>query len=314
MAQGAKIGTSSGTGVIDSFLRVAHQGNDTFQEGYNTDFRPVEYDENTDANFTDSILLADIPIRFGSDIDINGDGVADLPVGQFYELRLDLNQNNSDHFISLEALSLYLGTDPNLTDFDSQYDGGTGFAGDNDVLVYNMDGVDPDGTAKNDEEIYVILNALESGSGDADSVFYINKTYFDSALDSVENSEDYEYFYLYSAFGGDIYQDDVRGHTSYTLTKDAEKADADGDFDGENDSLEASLGDTVSVDTNSNFEEWNVIKEPKITIAGEKFVDLDADGTKDAGEGDVPVGQSLNYIAGLTAIQMVPLMMASCFS
>src|SRR3989442_1746946 len=43
----------TGTGVIDSFVRVS-AANQDIEQGYNTDGRPVAYDEITDPNFTRS--------------------------------------------------------------------------------------------------------------------------------------------------------------------------------------------------------------------------------------------------------------------
>jgi hypothetical protein len=279
IAQGRQVGTSSGTGVIDSFVRLAKQGKAGFEEGINGDFRPVEFDEKTDANFTDSLLLEDIPIRFAADIDINGDGIFNDfnldPTTTFYELRLDLNQTNANSFISLEAWTIYLGNAPDLTGFDSQYATGTGF-GANSLFVYNMDG-DIAGVAQNDPDTYVILNAIESGSGDADYLFYLNTDFVDDALTLAGDPSGFDWFYLYSAFGGDVLRDN---EDDFELTLDVDVND-DGDS---KDSLEAAAGDTVSITGNSNFEEWNIIKEPKISISGVKFEDLDADGVKDAGE------------------------------
>src|SRR3954471_17682795 len=51
----------SGTGFIDSFLRIEKTGGGGAEQGYNTDFRPVEFDEKTDHNFTRSIRVSDVP-------------------------------------------------------------------------------------------------------------------------------------------------------------------------------------------------------------------------------------------------------------
>src|SRR2546430_1905376 len=47
-------GITSGTGLIESFVRLEKDG---IEQGYNTDSRPVQFDEKTDATFTHSIQL-----------------------------------------------------------------------------------------------------------------------------------------------------------------------------------------------------------------------------------------------------------------
>src|ERR1043165_1086665 len=47
----------TGTGVLNSFLRIQH---DSAEEGYNTDFRKVEFDQTNDIH-TRSLLLSEIP-------------------------------------------------------------------------------------------------------------------------------------------------------------------------------------------------------------------------------------------------------------
>ena len=56
----------TGTGYIDSFVRVLAKSNGTVEQGYNTDARPVQYNELT-GNFTHSIRLSDVP-----EVTING--------------------------------------------------------------------------------------------------------------------------------------------------------------------------------------------------------------------------------------------------
>src|SRR5262245_41359498 len=47
--------SSSGTGVINSFVRI--QSNRSVEQGYNTDYRPTQYDENTSNSYTRAIKL-----------------------------------------------------------------------------------------------------------------------------------------------------------------------------------------------------------------------------------------------------------------
>jgi len=56
----------TGTGVINSFVRV-QSNKGAVQQGYNTDFRKVQFDENTSPQFTRSLSLDAVPI-----VDIGG--------------------------------------------------------------------------------------------------------------------------------------------------------------------------------------------------------------------------------------------------
>jgi hypothetical protein len=49
----------TGTGYIDSFLRLQHTG---VEEGYNTSARPFQYDQKEPINYTHDIQLKDVPI------------------------------------------------------------------------------------------------------------------------------------------------------------------------------------------------------------------------------------------------------------
>ena len=48
-----------GTGVLHSFVRM--EGSPT-EQGYNTNFRPLQFDEKADATFTRSLMLVNVPI------------------------------------------------------------------------------------------------------------------------------------------------------------------------------------------------------------------------------------------------------------
>src|SRR6266567_4097642 len=50
----------TGSGVIHSFVRIS--SNDAVEQGYNTDGRPLQYDENNSATFTRSLPVADLQI------------------------------------------------------------------------------------------------------------------------------------------------------------------------------------------------------------------------------------------------------------
>src|SRR5437899_1740853 len=67
----------TGTGVIDSFVRIQNNGT---EQGYNTSARPVQFDEKTDPNYTRPLLLSSVPV-----VNING--------VNYRQFLLDINQN-----------------------------------------------------------------------------------------------------------------------------------------------------------------------------------------------------------------------------
>lgn len=158
---------STGTGVIDPFVQLNPGGSTTTAQGYNTDFRPNEFDEQNPANFNHSVLLADVPI-----VTING--------VQYYQFMLDINENNNaaqDQYLSLDELQIFLGNAGNLTGFP----GGLG------TLVYDMDALG---------DSWVGLDyALNAGSGSGDMFANIPVSVFQGLDPSLI------YVYLYSQFG-----------------------------------------------------------------------------------------------------------------
>src|SRR5947209_7420248 len=96
----------TGSGVIHSFLRIqgvaAHS---TVQQGYNTDARPLQFNENKSPTFTRSMSLAGVPV-----VDFGGT--------QYYEFLLDINQKASQPLLSLDEVQLFTGGRPDLTGYD----------------------------------------------------------------------------------------------------------------------------------------------------------------------------------------------------
>lgn len=92
---------STGTGGIDSFVRI--QGNGT-ERGYNTDGTP-EFDTKT-GSFTHSLLLSSIP-----EVTIGGVG--------HREFLLDINQNSQ--FLSLDAIKIYIADAGNLASYPAAF-------------------------------------------------------------------------------------------------------------------------------------------------------------------------------------------------
>jgi len=161
----------SGTGVIDSFLRVQGTGNRTFEEGYNTS-NGTPYDDKG-GSFTHDIKVSDLNVTT-----IGGES--------YYGFLLDVAEPSSappDPYISLVGLKIYTSATGNRNDYNAST--GT-WANGGASLAYNLDGA---GDARVD------INYLLSGSGNgASDMFLYVKT---SAFGSTSN-----YVYLYSAFGG----------------------------------------------------------------------------------------------------------------
>jgi len=163
---------STGTGVIDSFVRINPGGNKSPEEGYNASVRPVMDDVNTSPTFTHDILLKNIPI-------VTNPGSA---TGTYYEFLLDINNFNSSPLLSLDKVQIYTRSTA-LTDATSLASLMSG-----STPRYNMD-VGADGDSE------VLLNySINSGSGSGDMFLYVPTSAFAGA------SPD-DFVYLYSMFG-----------------------------------------------------------------------------------------------------------------
>ncbi len=149
----------TGSGVIDPFVRIHKKG---IEQGYNTDGRPLYYDENHSPTFTRSLLLSDVP-------------VVDLGGTYYREFLLDINQQNNSkgHLLSLDEIAIYQADVGDLTGPRSGLGG----------PVYDLDGAGDNG---------LLLNySLQHGSGSGDMLAYIPDSVFG----------DQDYVYLYSMFG-----------------------------------------------------------------------------------------------------------------
>ncbi|MGX7927258.1 MSCRAMM family protein [Tsuneonella sp. HG094] len=237
--------STSGTGVINAFVRVQATGN---EDGYNTSDHSgtfPNYDENTSPTFTKDLLLSDVP-------EVTIDGVV------YYEFRLDINQLNSAPLISLDKLIIYksalaAGSAEGTIDGD--------WFDDNATAVYDIDGTG---------NTSILLDySLQAGSGRSDMFFYVPKSNFGGAV------ENQTLVTLYSEFGATGTLDSTDGITNVddTITIDgAVSNNAD-------DSPTTIYG---SYTTNDGFEEWSVSKAPTGTpIYGYKWQDTDGDGVWD---------------------------------
>jgi len=167
---------STGTGVIDPFLRIEHN---RFEQGYNTNYRyqpggDTQFNEKKDLQYTHALLLSSVPI-------------IQLTDGQYYlQFMLDINQigksdpdggSPTSSFISLDELRIYQSNSSLLHDYNPS---NTNWGGLNPV--YRMDTASADNWIKLDAD-------LNSGSGSGDMFAYIPFSSFDLSK---------QYVYLYS--------------------------------------------------------------------------------------------------------------------
>ena len=156
----------TGSGRIQSFLRIqGAAAHEVVQQGYNTDARPLQYDENKSPTFTRSLLLTSVPR-----VNIGGT--------MFREFLLDINQKSSQPLLSLDELRIYLGASGNLTGYSAAAKQLAGLS-----AIYDLD-------ASGDNEVLLDYR-LNSGSGSGDMFVYVPDALFTGG----------NYVYFYSKFG-----------------------------------------------------------------------------------------------------------------
>jgi hypothetical protein len=165
----------TGTGVIDSFLRVQQKG---AEEGFNTAARPMlcdgrTCDDKTDPNFTRNLLSSTVPV-----VTINGTA--------YREFFLDINEpaGGGQNYLTLDQVEIYVSNTASLTTHTSGSPGYGTLTGAS--KVYDME------TGSNDNWVNLDYLLVGGGSGWGDMVLYVP--------DSVAFSTN-QYVYLYSEFG-----------------------------------------------------------------------------------------------------------------
>jgi len=159
----------TGTGVIHSFLRLqgAAKGGG-LELGYNTDARPLQFDENKSPQFTRSLQAADVPTVL-----VNG--------ALYREFLLDINQKSSSPLLSLDEVRIYFSDQSNLSHYDAS--------------ALTLGGVAPSFDLDSAGDVSVLLNAnLGSGSGSGDMFLLVPQSAFAGA-------DANSFVYLYSKFG-----------------------------------------------------------------------------------------------------------------
>lgn len=166
------VGSSTGTGTIDSFAQISPGGNDPSSSAYNTTVNNT-LDNGSPDNFNHSITVGEVPV-----VDISGT--------LYHQFILDVNENSggtpSQQFVSLDEVQVFVGgtANSNVATF-------TGDILDHDgTLIYQMD-------AGADSAVGLDFQ-LGSGSGSGDMFLYLPRSLFAPfALSDVVT--------LYSEFG-----------------------------------------------------------------------------------------------------------------
>jgi hypothetical protein len=161
---------STGTGVIDSFLRV--DSNATSEQGYNTSLGTPLDDKG--GVFTRALSLSEIPI-------VTIGGIA------YRQFLLDINQTNNSPLLSLNQIQIFqAGTDINNGVVNSA---GTypviGFSGATQIFEMSAGSGSPQYTIQ-------MNYSLNPGSGAGDMFLYVRNADFSTSLNNV---------ILYSQFG-----------------------------------------------------------------------------------------------------------------
>jgi hypothetical protein len=166
--------TSAGTGVIDPFVRIG--ANAEVVQGYNTDFRPLEFDE--DSPWTESLLLSALPqVNVGGTI--------------YRKFNLDINQTNNLPLLSLDELQVLRANAPDRTGFNPAT---STFSSGASTLVYDLD---------SSGDAYVKMNySLEPGSGVSDMIFLVPDSAIGVAGCDYGAAGCATWIYVYSLFGG----------------------------------------------------------------------------------------------------------------
>jgi hypothetical protein len=169
----------TGTGVIKSFVRIEQNSH---EQGYNTDHRPVQFDEKQDATYTHSLQLASLTaVAMGGQ--------------SYYQFLLDINETDTTagRMLSLNKIELFQTNDDSINGYAEAASSTTtaGSLGDTftssaSTMIYNLD------TGSNGDQQITLNYDLNSGSGSGDMYMYVPTSKFVAGYSDVV---------LYSYFG-----------------------------------------------------------------------------------------------------------------
>lgn len=166
---------SSGTGIMDPFVRIQQSQNNTYEAGYNTSLGTPLNDDNS---WNYDLMLSDL-----QSVNVNGT--------DYFVFRLDLNEprNSNDGQISLNQVQIYGSTSPGAlgVTMDSTTGRAVGSFGGGASLVYDMNSnADPTGNS-----VVLDYNLYPQGSGSGDMQLLIPTSLFNGLT----------YVIMYSQFG-----------------------------------------------------------------------------------------------------------------
>src|SRR5690349_15631676 len=153
----------SGTGVFGTFLKYQPGGNQAAVQGYNTNGRPLQYDEQNALPHTHTLSLSDVPL-YNCDTSFIPGCVGGT---QYRGFKLDINAKDSDPLLALDRVVIYDRTAGTLLGGNATEGTPLGsttlFTGGGDTLVY-------DSGASNRVDLNYELE--KSGSGTSDMFLY----------------------------------------------------------------------------------------------------------------------------------------------
>jgi hypothetical protein len=151
---------------LDTFVRL-HSNRGLTEQGYNSNARPVQFDEVSSRKNNHAIRLDQVPT-----VTVAGQ--------QYREFVLDVNQPRWNPYIALQEVRVYTSENPNLRGYNAatkQLGGQT--------AVFNLDA---------GRDVSVLLDARQ-GTKQADMVLLVPQSAFAGA-------DGTDYVHLYSKFGG----------------------------------------------------------------------------------------------------------------
>jgi hypothetical protein len=165
----------AGSGVFDAFVRIHGLGGASSEQGYNTDARPLQFDENQSPSFTRSLTLSGVPI-------VTVGGV------NYRVFLLDINQKSSAPLLSLDQLQIFVGASGSLSAYNTTTRQLAGL-----TAVYDLN---PGGGSTN----WIELNGgLAQGLGKSDMALLVPDSLFVSASAQLGVAD--ANIYLFSHFG-----------------------------------------------------------------------------------------------------------------
>lgn len=254
--------SSSGTGLFGTFVQV--QSSPT-EQGYNTTENTVLDTKNSD-QFNHSLKLDSLQA-----VDANGNAVSTLDDNSYYVFRLDLHQENSSPYLSLDELQFWQSATENL--------GAGTYTTGNDALgaptfsfnsglatkVYDLN-------STGDQSVLLNSQFTAGSGGGADLVVLIHTNAFDPSNGN--------FIYLYSAFG---YQG---ADTTHQSNSDA--------YQG-------------SWSSNATFEEWGALTKSTGDTGSDPFAVMSLgkdlvcpEGGESVAGGTILAGKPIDWVYTLT--------------